>query len=395
MLDTKSLSTALILILIIGCALHLVNWRMHRNNRGAKWWTLGLCVQTVGVIATAAVNAIGNPPMLAILLVNSLALSGLVMLVYGTASFADRPLPRTVYAGLASFILLGMGWATLVDPSATTRLVVFGLVQLISNGLILSRLSHIARRDGAMGVVVLAASVVSLFLLMGSLVIWQLMTQPEISGMYGDGAVLAPAMLTLIACKTTMIFGYLLLSSGYSQARLEELALSDSLTGLPNRRAFERAVGQRLTSARKHDRLIALAIFDVDHFKQINDKYGHDAGDTVLRHLGRVAADAVRPHDFLARVGGEEFAVIFDVEDAAELVTAANRLRLAIEIDQPRIDEAPVAVTVSVGAVLALSEPWLDFTDLYRAADQALYRAKGTGRNRVVVGEVEPIRHAA
>ena len=241
-----------------------------------------------------------------------------------------------------------------------------------------------------MGVVVLAASVVSLFVLMGSLITWQLVSQPEIAGLYANSDVLVLALLTLIACKTTMIFGYLLLSSGYSQARLEQLALSDPLTNLPNRRAFERTVTQRLASVRKTDRLIALAIFDVDHFKKINDTHGHDAGDAVLRHLAHVATLAIRPQDFLARVGGEEFAAIFDVEDAAELVSATNRLRLAIEVNH-----AEIAVTVSVGAVLARSGAGLDFSSLYRAADQALYSAKGTGRNRVVVGEAEPVPLAA
>ncbi|WP_417476085.1 GGDEF domain-containing protein [Maricaulis sp.] len=395
MLDTKTLSTALILILIIGSGLHLVNWRMHRDNPGAKWWALGLCVQTCGAIATAIANASGAPLMPLLMLFNSLALGGLVMLVYGTACFSGHALPRGIYAALGVIIVAGIGWATLIEPSATARLGVFGLVQLISNSLILSRLGYIARRDGAMGVVVLAASVVSLFVLMGSLITWQLVSQPEIAGLYANSDVLVLALLTLIACKTTMIFGYLLLSSGYSQARLEQLALSDPLTNLPNRRAFERTVTQRLASVRKTDRLIALAIFDVDHFKQINDTHGHDAGDAVLRHLAHVATLAIRPQDFLARVGGEEFAAIFDVEDAAELVSATNRLRLAIEVNHARVNEAEIAVTVSVGAVLARSGAGLDFSSLYRAADQALYSAKGTGRNRVVVGEAEPVALAA
>jgi diguanylate cyclase (GGDEF)-like protein len=395
MLDPKTLSVALILILIIGCCLHLVNWRMHRTSIGAKWWTLGLCLQTAGAIASALANAGGNPSMLAVLLINFFALGGTVLLVYGTACFAGRPLPRAVYAALCGFILAGMAWFTLVDPSTTMRLVMFGLVQLTCNGLILSRLGYIARRDGAMGVVVLAGSMASLFVLMGSLVLWQLITQPAISGLYGHSAVLAPAMLTLIACKTTMIFGYLLLSTGYSQAQLTRLALSDALTELPNRRAFEEMIGQRLTSSRRQDRLIALAIFDIDHFKQVNDDYGHDAGDAVLRHISSVAARAVRPHDFVFRVGGEEFAVIFEVQDAAELVMAANRLRLAIEIDRPTVADTQIALTVSVGAVLARSSPELDFTMLYRAADQALYQAKATGRNRVVVGGVEALDRAA
>tara|TARA_R110002095_G_scaffold214180_2_gene205845 strand:+ start:181 stop:1368 length:1188 start_codon:yes stop_codon:yes gene_type:complete len=395
MLDPKTLSVALILILIIGCALHLVNWRMHPKSAGAKWWTIGLCVQTAGAITTVIANAGGDPSMVLIAATNFMALGGVVLLVYGTASFAARPLPLAIYAGLSAFIVIGTVWFAIIDPSVTMRLVMFGVVQFVCNTLILTRLGHIARRDGAMGVVVLAASLVTLVALMVVLVGWHLLTQPEITGLYDDSPVLVPTMLTLIACKTTMIFGYLLLSAGYSQAQLHRLALSDALTGLPNRRAFEEAVEQRLTSARKQDRLIALAIFDVDHFKQVNDIHGHDAGDAVLRHLGRVAAQAVRPLDFVARVGGEEFAVIFDVEDAAELVTAANRLRLAIEIDHPRVGENAVPTTVSVGAVLALSEPWLEFNRLYRAADQALYRAKATGRNRVVVGEVDAIELAA
>ncbi|WP_417481801.1 diguanylate cyclase [Maricaulis sp.] len=395
MLDPKTLSVALILILIIGCALHFVNWRMHRQSAGAKWWTIGLCLQTLGAVSSVFTNSSDAPVAILIALNNVFALGGTVLLVYGTASFAERPLPRAIYAGLAGFILVGTVWFTMVEPSVTMRLVMFGMVQFACNALILTRLGHIARRDGAMGVIVLATSMVSLVVLMVTLLGWHLLTQPEITSLYGESAVLAPTMLTLIACKTTMIFGYLLLSTGYSQAQLQKLALSDSLTGLPNRRAFEQAVMQRLNSARKQDRLTALAIFDVDHFKQVNDNFGHDTGDAVLQHLSRVAVNAVRPHDFIARVGGEEFAVIFEVEDAAELVIAANRLRLAIEINRPTAGGNEIPVTISVGAVLAASDPALAFNGLYRAADQALYSAKTSGRNRVVVGEIDAIGLAA
>ncbi|WP_417492158.1 GGDEF domain-containing protein [Maricaulis sp.] len=395
MLDTKSLSIALILILIIGCVMHLVNWRMHRASPGAKWWTIGLCSQTLAIVLAAVANSQPDISMPLILLVNYLALGGTVLLVYGTASFAERPLPPVIYAGLAGAIVFGLAWFTLIGPSISLRLILVGLVQLTCNALILTRLGPIAKRDGPMGVVVLAAAVISMMLLLGGLGLWQFLTQPMFTGLYSESPVLPAVMLTLIACKSTMIFGYLLLSTAYSQAQLERMALNDTLTDLPNRRAFEREVSQRLRSTRKHDRLMALAIFDIDHFKLVNDKHGHDGGDDVLRHLGRVAARAVRPKDFVARVGGEEFAVLFDVDDAAELVTAANRLRLAIEIDRPLVGELRLPITVSVGAAMAASSPELDFGALYRAADQSLYQAKATGRNRVVVGEVDGFDLAA
>ncbi|WP_339745198.1 GGDEF domain-containing protein [uncultured Maricaulis sp.] len=395
MLDTKSLATALVLILVIGCTLHIVNWRIHRDSVGVKWWALGLAVHTAGLTLSFWENTLAVHDPLCVVAINMLSLCGSLMLVHGTATFAERPFPLSVYLVIGSFSAIGLGWFATVDDSITMRVVVFAASLQLTYLLTLTRLFYIARRDGMASVFVLGTSLSSTMVMMSGLVVWQLMTQPALGSLYDPTPVIPLAMLGLLASESTAIFGYLLLSAGHSQARLERLAHCDALTDLPNRRAFEQEIAQRLNSARKHDRLIALAIFDIDHFKQVNDKHGHDAGDAVLRHLGTVAAQAVRPRDFLARVGGEEFAVIFEVEDAAELVTAANRLRVAVEIERIKLDETEIAVTVSVGAVLAQSVPGLDFGQLYRAADQALYQAKAAGRNQVVVGEVERLELAA
>ncbi|WP_339737103.1 GGDEF domain-containing protein [uncultured Maricaulis sp.] len=395
MLDTKSLATALILVLVIGCALHVVNWRIHRESAGVKWWALGLAVHTTGLTLSFWENSLAIHNPFWIVAVNMVSLSGSLMLVYGTAKFAERPFPPVFYIALGSFAIASLSWFAVVENSITMRIVVFAITLQLANLLTLTRLYFIARRDGLASVLVLASSLGSAIILMSGLIIWQLLTQPDVSSFYDQTPVMPLAMLGLMASECTAIFGYLLLSAGQSQARLERLALRDALTDLPNRRAFEQEITQRLRSARKHDQLFALAIFDVDYFKNINDTHGHDAGDAVLRRLAGIASAAVRPHDYLARVGGEEFAVIFDVEDAAELVMAANRLRLAIEIQPTCFGGREIALTVSVGCVLARSGPHIDFGRLYRAADRALYKAKTTGRNRVVVGEAESLDLAA
>ena len=395
MLDTQSLAIALFLIQCVGCALHVVNWRIHKHSPGPKWWTIGLCLHTLGVMLAIIHESVAIDDKLTEFLDDYLLVGGTLVLLYGTARFAGRSLPPAIYVVLALYVAVGTAWFSLVDPSITLRLTVFTTAAITANGLILGLLIPIARRDGPMGVIVLASAIVCLALLLGGLLVQQLTRQPELTSLYEDSRLIPMALLSLIAFEATSMFGYLLLSACHSQARLERLALSDPLTGLPNRRAFEAEINQRLDSARRNDRQIALALFDIDHFKQVNDIHGHDVGDRVLRHLGQVTAEAVRPHDFIARVGGEEFAIIFDVEDVDELVLAADRLRLAVASSSGETGDTTVAITVSVGAVIAETGLPLAYGGLYRAADRALYQAKADGRNRVVIGEVDALQRVA
>ncbi|WP_417493423.1 GGDEF domain-containing protein [Maricaulis sp.] len=395
MLDTKTLATALILLLVIGCALHVVNWRIHRDSAGVKWWAIGLATHTAGLTLSFWENSLAIHDPLWVVGICIVSLSGSLMLVHGTASFAGRPFPLSLYAGLVGVTVLGMSWFSTVDDSVTGRIIVYAVSLLSCYLLTISRLHFIIRRDGLVGVLTLAVALGGTTLLLSTLIVWQLLTQPDLRSLYDNNPVIPLGMLGLMASECAAMYGYLLLSAGHSQSQLEHLAHCDALTDLPNRRAFEQEIQKRLDSARKHDRRFALAIFDIDNFKDVNDAHGHDAGDAVLRHLGAVAAGAVRPHDFIARVGGEEFAVIFEVDDTTQLLIAANRLGIAIENERARFGETELAVTVSIGAVLSQSAATLAFGALYRAADEALYRAKAAGRNRVEIGEVKLMDLAA
>ncbi len=164
---------------------------------------------------------------------------------------------------------------------------------------------------------------------------------------------------------------------------LQRLATTDPLTGALNRRRFMEGGEKELRRGRRYDVPVSVILFDVDHFKKINDTYGHASGDEVLRHLVKVAQETMREHDLLCRYGGEEFAVVFPESDSAAAEVAAMRLRVAIEKSQIQTENGVVRTTVSIGGTqVDVHNDSLE--SALSRADAALYEAKNAGRNKVV-----------
>ena len=194
------------------------------------------------------------------------------------------------------------------------------------------------------------------------------------------------AALCGVAIALSLLFGRELRRREAMQAELERLSMTDPLTGLLNRRAYEDAGLRAWRQARRFGRPLALLIVDADHFKRINDRYGHHIGDEVLRGLARsLSASVHRPHDLVCRVGGEEFVVLLpDTEHGGALRIAE---KIHAEISTLTVTSAGIgagAITVSIG--LATRTPSdtadTDLAVLYQLADGALYEAKAGGRNQ-------------
>jgi diguanylate cyclase (GGDEF)-like protein len=165
------------------------------------------------------------------------------------------------------------------------------------------------------------------------------------------------------------------------------MAETDPLTGAANRRSLESEFARIVKMPSVQDRAFAVLMIDVDHFKQINDTFGHSVGDDVLREVAARCRTALRENDLFARFGGEEFVAVLVAPQAAELTAIAERVRRSIA--DPAISSGPLSIplTVSVGVASGLRQdasPESFLAALIAQADSALYTAKQSGRNRVV-----------
>src|SRR5262245_39277190 len=177
---------------------------------------------------------------------------------------------------------------------------------------------------------------------------------------------------------------------------LERLATTDDLTGLYNRRHFlALAEDERRLHERGHQPL-ALMLLDIDFFKSINDRFGHDVGDAMIRHVADICRDEMRGFDLLARIGGEEFVLLLPHTTSEQAMVLAERLRDRLETSPLVTHLGEVGVTASIG-VAATDAQVEHIADLMKRADQALYQAKRDGRNRVRLARAlpHPIRNAA
>nr|WP_246427826.1 GGDEF domain-containing protein [Paenibacillus phyllosphaerae] len=163
---------------------------------------------------------------------------------------------------------------------------------------------------------------------------------------------------------------------------IDKLSKTDALTGLYNHRTFQEYLDHLVDQATRYPLPIQLAIIDIDHFKSINDSYGHSIGDIILRRVAELIHDAVTVNDIVARYGGEEFAIIFTGKSLEETYQMVEDMRLAIsQVQHPEMNGR--VATISAG--LQDYSPGLSKSELFAQADKLLYEAKREGRNRTAM----------
>ena len=365
----------------IAGGLLLQSWLQHRNIPALALWALSFVLASVSTALIAARGQI--PDVWSIVIANALLAMAYGALWAGMRNFEGRrPLFAATILGTLVWLFACPFDQFYDNPTARAELMaVIGVAYTLLTARELWR----GRREMLISrwpiIIILIAHAVAIPLripLVATLATGAPLNKPLLGFVLFESLVLA-------MCGA-YLFGSL--ASERIAHWYRQDALVDPLTGVPNRRAFMNQGERLLRRQGIGRRAVALLLFDLDRFKSINDRFGHSAGDRVLIDFCRVAETQLRPHDFFARTGGEEFACLLADTTSEDARAVAERVRVAFEKSFSIASAQTIMTTVSIG--VAVSGPTDDLASLMLLADRALYSAKSRGRNRVETDQPRP-----
>lgn len=384
-MDAKTVFTIIsVTILTNGTALAIAYRGLSTPLRpAARLWQWGTLLIAAGCALFAWGDFLPRPLMLT--LANGTMVFGLTAYCLALREVHGLKLYPRLYAP-AIGVTLGIFWFSAIVPDFKVRVIIASIAWLI---LAIVALHALTRRPSAslsssrnllIGLLVLLAVCVTirLAIYLSPEIPSDFMIEKEASGWN----LICNIMLAMLPIVGTT--GFLMLCSDVLRGKLEHAAATDYLTSLPNRRSVTQRGVQMFDEAVQSQGSFAVAVVDIDIFKSLNDRYGHEAGDRALVHVANRLRAETRANDMVARSGGEEFTVLFSDMDSARARAAAERMRVSIEQGNFCWAEQLVPITVSTGVATRRHDDKC-FEDILRRADQALYRAKSAGRNRIEV----------
>ena len=388
--DLRTLFMVLVILYAcLGFVCLFLPYRMPGSHALANWGyaMLALAAGSGGIALRGVV-----PDLVSVILANALVLVSFLFVLRSVRQERGRRWNAFGWSVVGVSMLL-LSYFTYLQPDTRIRIVVCSLAMAIL--VVQPAVALIAAVPGASrrARIFTAACLVGVGLVM--------LVRALLTTSWGSNAdLLAPDLVQFASNLLFAVFA-VLATHGVAWIEIEQLhadlarlAMIDPLTAILNRRAFMLEYERELSRCMRDQTGLALAIFDLDHFKEVNDSYGHLVGDQVLRRVADTLRASLRGHDVLGRYGGEEFALLMPGADIAAAMAGAERARLAVSERPIETGRLSIPLTLSAG-VAAYGVNGTDWESLLRSADAALYQAKRGGRNRVAAAPGPPGIQAA
>lgn len=357
-------------------------WFFNKHIPGLRLWMLSFLCAWVGSLSLLGREFM--PEVLGVVLTQgSVSLAAYLCLLASRDYMGRRSLPHRYAVFAIGALVLVAVYFTLVRPNVGVRFVLAGL----GGGVFFLLTARTLAQGGlhqvpARYLLALVMGLHGVFLLLRPL-LFQL--GASMAGGQGEGNLVALlsqfVVLEAIVALVLLGFGAVMLANEFITTELRHLAEVDPLTSVFNRRAFLTLLDKAISGAQRTQAELPVLVMDLDHFKKINDTWGHRAGDDVLRHFVMLAGRCLRKEDVMGRLGGEEFAIFLPNAGAGGAIAVAERLRAMVEAYPVVAEQRTIGLTVSVGVTLCAAND--SASGALQRADEAMYLAKARGRNRV------------
>ncbi|SFP90477.1 diguanylate cyclase (GGDEF) domain-containing protein [Nitrosomonas cryotolerans] len=360
---------------------------LHADNiRGVRQWAIGCFCTGLGLsFAYTQLEPPGHP--WALILGATFTLAGAGFQFNGIQLFKTRQCNPVIPWLLAGLTFLQSIWFVLFYPDIHSRTIINSILLCLINAASARALFvHIEQPlRTAYWFTALGFTVLTTMFLIEAIIIF--LSPANTYGLYSQIPLNPVSFFTASMAQMSIAFGFVLMVNYRLTANHQKLASTDGLTGVMNRRSLEEESIRLLARCSRTDEVLSVMMIDVDHFKSINDRYGHQAGDEVLKRLAVVAQQSIRSNDYLARYGGEEFCILLPTTLEKDAWKLADRLRQSFAAMSIEFDGEVLCSTISIG-IADTKHAGLEFASLIVAADKAMYRAKHDGRNRVIMYSV-------
>ncbi|MCX7297920.1 MAG: GGDEF domain-containing protein [Hyphomicrobiales bacterium] len=386
-LDVNTLFMVTIYVEAILGLLLLFAWAQNMAIRAVAWWGFAHLIRASSVVLFGMYGS--APELITIDLANALLFTAFAISWTGARVFDGRPVEPVYLVTGAVLWLLVCRLPVLADAIEMRAMIASGIVTaytwLTAYEFWRGRGEALVSRWPAIFMLFAHGALFLLRTPLVSVLPWS----PTNNNIFGSVWL---TVLSFEALLFTISIAFILLAMAKERTELRHrtAAMVDPLTGIANRRAFLHEAGGIAKRHAGNPRPTAVLLVDLDHFKSINDRFGHALGDRVLEIFAATTLESLRATDLVGRIGGEEFAAVIYDTNSEKALAVAERIRDSFAKAAQEVDGRPVCATVSIGVVYC-DGPVLDIAELLAQADQALYFAKENGRNRVEVASLEMI----